>query len=197
VTTPLRRAIRLSELTIAWNTVVGGAAVATAIVTSSLSLIGFGINALVDSSVSVILIIRFRHEEAGREEHAERGEALALRVAAFAFLAIAIYLIVQSLRSLFTDHHAGHSIFGVVEAIASLIVLPILGIRKYQVAGELGSRALRADSMLTFFGAALAAVACISLVLAWVLGWWWSDDVGALVIAGLLLSESVRSFREE
>ena len=38
---------------------MGSAAVVTAISTGSLSLIGFGINAVVDSSVSVLLVWRF------------------------------------------------------------------------------------------------------------------------------------------
>ena len=40
----LRLAARLCGATVAWNLTVGGAAVATALVSGSLSLIGFGIN---------------------------------------------------------------------------------------------------------------------------------------------------------
>jgi len=194
--TPLRRAIRLSWLTIGWNTIVGGSAVVTAALTANLALIGFGVNALIDSSVSVLLIRRFGHEEAGRHDRAARSEARALHVAGAAFIAIAVYLIVQSIRALAASHHPGRSVFGLVVALASLVVLPVLGLAKYRVANVLGSRALRADSMLTFFGAALAAVACVAIVLASVAGWWWSDDVGALLIAALLLSEARRTFRE-
>ena len=64
---------------------------------------------------------------------------------------------------------------------------------KFNVAAILGSRALRADSLLTMFGAALACVSCIALVLVQVAGWWWSDAVGALVIATLLLGEATRT----
>jgi hypothetical protein len=42
----LRRAMLLCASTVAWNTIVGGAAVATAIATGSLALIGFGLNAV-------------------------------------------------------------------------------------------------------------------------------------------------------
>ena len=47
--------MRLSALTVVWNLIVGGTGVAIAVSTGSLSLIGFGINAVVDSSVSVLL----------------------------------------------------------------------------------------------------------------------------------------------
>jgi hypothetical protein len=64
-----------------WNLAVGGAAVATAVLTHSLSLIGFGVNAVVDSSVSCLLVWRFTAEAAGRAGRAERVERAALRVA--------------------------------------------------------------------------------------------------------------------
>jgi len=48
----LRRAMLLCALTVAWNMTVGTAAVATAIASGSLALIGFGLNAVVDSSAS-------------------------------------------------------------------------------------------------------------------------------------------------
>lgn len=44
-------------------------------------LIGFGLNAVVDSSASAVLVWRFRAEEFGYAERAERAERLALRLA--------------------------------------------------------------------------------------------------------------------
>lgn len=190
---PLRRAIELSVLSVAWNAVVGVAAVGTALATGSLSLIGFGINAVVDSSVSVLLIHRFRAEERGHDERAARAEERAERIAGIAFVLIAVYLAVQAARAL--AHGTGHSssAFGIVEAVASLFVLPALGRAKLHVASALGSRALRADSLLTLFGAALSAVACAALVVERVAGWWWADAAGALGIAVLLLAEASRT----
>ncbi len=147
----VRRAGRLSALTVAWNTLVGGGAVATAISTGSLSLIGFGINAVVDSSVSVLLVWRFHAEGRG---HVER------------------------------------------EAAAALLVLPFLARAKYTLALRIGSRALRADSMLTASGVALAAVALAALVAHSAFGWWWADPVGALAIAAILAWQSSLTLRE-
>ena len=189
----LRRAVVLSELSVAWNTVIGLAAVVTALVSGSLSLIGFGINAVIDSSVSVLLIYRFRSEERGHAERAVRAEERAERVAGYAFALIAAYLFVQSIRALVSGTGGSGSTFGIVESLASLVVLPFLGVAKFRVARVLGSRALRADSLLTMFGAALAGVSCIALVLERGVDWWWSDAAGALVIAALLLAESTRT----
>jgi divalent metal cation (Fe/Co/Zn/Cd) transporter len=192
----LRRAARLCALTVGWNTIVGGAAVVTAISTGSLSLIGFGINAAVDSSASAVLVWRFRAEEAGHAERAERAEQLALRIAGAAFLMIALYLFIQAVRTLSAGRHFEATLFGIAEAIASLLVLPILASAKYLLSQRLGSRALRADSLLTWSGVALASLALVALLTQRIFGWWWGDPVGALVIAALLAWQGSRAIRE-
>ena len=192
---PLRRAARLCTATVAWNVSVGGAAIGTAIATGSLSLIGFGVNAVVDSSVSALLVWRFRAEEKGHEARAVRAERIALRLAGVAFSVIALYVLVRALLSLAGGHRATSSLFGVAEAAASLVVLPYLAISKYRLSTQLGSRALRADSLLTVSGIALAALALVGLLAQRAFGWWWADPVAALAIAGFLAHQGVHSLR--
>jgi divalent metal cation (Fe/Co/Zn/Cd) transporter len=189
----LRRAARLCGATVLWNLTVGAAAVATAVATHSLSLIGFGVNAVVDSSVSALLVWRFRAEACGRSRQAERVERLALRVAGAAFTIIAAYLFVQGSRSLFSGKHAEPSLFGIAEALAALAVLPYLAVSKYRLARQLRSAALRADSLLSASGVGLAAVALVSLVLQRAFGWWWADSAGALLIALALARQGWKS----
>jgi len=182
----VRRALHLSALTVVWNTIVGGSAVATAVSTGSLALIGFGINAVVDSSVSVLLVWRFHAEGQGHIERAERAEARAERLAGLAFLVVAVYLTVQSIRALLESGRSDSTTFGIVEAAAALVVLPFLARVKYTLALRIGSRALRADSLLTASGVALSAVALCALLARDALGWWWADPAGALAIAVIL-----------
>lgn len=190
------RAARLSALTVAWNTIVGGGAVATAISTGSLSLIGFGINAVVDSSVSVLLVWRFHAEDRGHIERAERAEARAERMAGIAFCLVAVYLAVQSVRTLATSGDFHSTTFGIVEAGASLAVLPFIARAKYVLAARIGSRALRADSLLTVSGVVLAAVALAALVLDSAFGWWWADPAGGLAIAAILTWQGALTLRQ-
>jgi divalent metal cation (Fe/Co/Zn/Cd) transporter len=191
----LRRAMTLCALTVAWNTTVGGGAVATAVATGSLALIGFGLNAVVDSSASAVLVWRFRAQESGHAERAERAEQLALRVAGIAFVVIALYLTVQATRSLAASSRSQATAFGLIESAASVAVLPLLARGKYTLARRLGSRALRADSLLTWSGVALSSAALVALMLRRVVGWWWADPVAALAIAGFLVDQGRRAFR--
>jgi divalent metal cation (Fe/Co/Zn/Cd) transporter len=191
----LRRAARLCALTVAWNTVVGGTAVATAVSSGSLSLIGFGINAVVDSSASAVLVWRFRAESAGQVERAERAELLALRIAGAAFLLIALYLAVQATRSLSAERRFEATLFGIAESVAALLVLPMLAAAKHSLSRRLSSAALRADSLLTWSGVALASVALAALLAQRVLGWWWADGTGGLAIALLLARQGSLAVR--
>lgn len=193
---PLHRATVLCGATVAWNIVVGGAAVATAIATGSLSLIGFGVNAVVDSSVSALLVWRFRAEAAGRTAGILRVERLALRVAAAAFSVIALYVLVRAILALSGSHRSSSPLFGIVEAAASLVVLPYLAVAKYRLSRTLGSRALRADSLLTVSGIALAAIALTGLVAQRAFGWWWADPIAGLGIAIFLAWQGAVAFRD-
>lgn len=192
----LRRAARLTGATVIWNLSVGAAAVATAAVTGSLALVGFGINAVVDSSVSSLLVVRFRAGARGRAEYAQRIERLALRVAGGAFTIVAVYLAVQGARALIAGKRPDTSLFGIVEALAALAVLPYLAAAKYRLAQRLRSPALHADSLLSASGIALALVALTSLLVQRASGVSEADPIGALVIAAALAWQGARTLRD-
>ena len=68
-------ALRLSYFTIVWNGLVGAIALAVGLTTGSLALAAFALNALLDSSASVVLVWRFRKERDDPEaaEHFSAG----------------------------------------------------------------------------------------------------------------------------
>lgn len=78
-----RHALHLSALSIAWSGVAGSIAVVAALVSGSLSLLGFGADAVIDSVASVVLVWRFR-VEARSPHRAERVERAAERIVGLA-----------------------------------------------------------------------------------------------------------------
>jgi uncharacterized OsmC-like protein len=60
----LRHALWLSALSIVWSGVVGSIAVYVALASASLSLLGFGADAVIDAVASVVLVWRFMRPEA-------------------------------------------------------------------------------------------------------------------------------------
>jgi divalent metal cation (Fe/Co/Zn/Cd) transporter len=192
--TLLRRAIQLSALSVGWNGIAGALAFVLAVASGSLSLLGFGVDAVIDSVASLALIWRF-HEERRNPERAARIEHLAERIVGGVLLAAALALSVGAVRSLLA-HSEVETATGVLALlVASMIALPPLAIAKRRVAADLQSGALRADALLTGAAAILASISLLGVVASTLLGLWWADGAGALVIAAFLAREGWTSVR--
>jgi divalent metal cation (Fe/Co/Zn/Cd) transporter len=139
----------------------------------------------------MVLVWRFTHEQRSPVA-AERVERRAQALIGVAMLMIAAYVGVQAVRALAHGSHPGTSAFAVGLAAVSLLVLPLLGARKLEVASHLGSPALRGDAVLTLAAVALAAITLCALIANAALGWWWVDALAALVIAAALAFEGTR-----
>jgi divalent metal cation (Fe/Co/Zn/Cd) transporter len=188
---PVRSAIRLSYITIAWNASAGVATLVSALTSHSLSLAGFALNMLLDTSASAVLVWRFKKEERD-PVGAHRVEQHAQVAIAVAMFGVALFLAVESVRALAGGSHAKTSAIGLALAVASLFFLPWLARSKLTIAHQLHSRALRGDGILSAASAALAGVTLVALAAnAW-LGWWWADAAAALVIAVALAFEASR-----
>jgi len=184
----LRRALRLSELSIVINALAGGTAVVIGLTSGSLSLLGFGFDAAIDSAASVVLVWRFSIEV--REPHrAERVEKIAEAAVGTTLLVLATYLGFSAIRALAERAHPEGTLVGTVLLVLSIVVLPPLALAKHRVARALESRALRADSLLTGIAALLALISLVGLGLSEALGLTWADAVGALVVTAILVRE--------
>jgi divalent metal cation (Fe/Co/Zn/Cd) transporter len=191
--TRIRRALWLSAISVAWNGVAGSIAVYAALATGSLSLLGFGADAVIDSAASVALIWRFS-VESRQPERAAHVEHVAERVVGAALVALAFYLVVGSVRALAAQSHPEASALSVVLLSASVVALPPLALAKNRTARKLGSGALRADSLLTGVAALLALISLVSLAASSALGLWWADSIAGLVVATIILREGWSSF---
>jgi divalent metal cation (Fe/Co/Zn/Cd) transporter len=190
----LRTAALLCALSVAWNVVAGTGSVIVGILTHSLTLVSFGLNAAVDSLASATLVWRFGAERRD-ESRADTVERKTLWVVAVTLLAIAVYIGARSVIALASRDEPESSAFGVGLAVASLFVLTPLAIRKGQLARLLASQALRGDSVLSGVGAALAFLALAGQGLVAVLHWWWADAIGALLMSVILLREARAAFQ--
>jgi divalent metal cation (Fe/Co/Zn/Cd) transporter len=186
----VRRAVALSVLSIVMNGLAGGTAVVTGLTGGSLSLLGFGFDAAVDSVASIALVWRFSIE-AREPQRADRAEKVAEGIVGAVLLVLATYLALSAFRALATDMQPAGTVVGTALLLFSLAALPPLALAKYRVAAKLGSGALRADSFLTGIAALLALVSLIGLGLSESFGIRWADAAGALVATVALAREGV------
>lgn len=174
----------------------GGAAVSIALSTGSLSLLGFGFDAAVDSIASIALIWRFvaEHDQPHRADRVERVAAVVVGVV---LVVLGVYLGYQSLLAIVGQKAHETSVPAMALLVASAVVLPPLGIAKRRVADRLGSGALRGDSVLTLVAGLLAVVGLVSALLSATLGLTWADAAGGLLVAAVLVREGAGGLREQ
>ncbi|HKC71843.1 MAG TPA: cation transporter [Terriglobales bacterium] len=188
-----RRGRRLEYITLAWNSAEGIAALVAGFLAGSIALVGFGLDSVIEISSGVVLLWRLHAEaDAERREHAEHG---AQRLVGMCFLALAAYVAYDSIKGLLRHEAPAESIFGICVASAALITMPLLARAKRQVARQLNSGAMHADSRQSDFCAYLSAILLSGLLLNALLGWWWADPVAALVMVPLIAREGVEGLR--
>jgi len=90
--------------------------------------------------------------------------------------------------------HARTSWLGIGLAIASLIVMPALGVAKRRLGARLDSAATAGEGTQNLLCACLAVAVLAGLLANTLLGWWWLDPVVALGIAGLAVREGIEAW---
>jgi divalent metal cation (Fe/Co/Zn/Cd) transporter len=187
------RGRRLEYFTIAYNSLEGLISIVAGLLAGSVSLIGFGLDSLVEVTSGAALLWRLGHEMAPeRREHAEK---IALRIVGACFLALSLYIAFDSGWCLLRREAPERSIPGIILACVSVVVMPLLARAKRRVAAGIGSRAMKADSRQTDFCTYLSAILLAGLLLNAVLGWWWADPVAALAMVPIIAREGIDGMR--
>ena len=186
---------RLEYFTIAYNSLEGLAALVAGLMAGSIALVGFGFDSLIEVTSGTALLWRL-HMDAD-ESRRERVEAITQRIIGVLFLLLALYVSYDSIKSLIWREHPHESIPGIVLAIASVIIMPLLVRAKRKVARGINSGALMADSKQTELCTYLSAILLAGLLLNAFLGWWWADPVAALIMVPIIVKEGIEGLRGE
>ena len=189
------RGQRLEYFTIGWNALEGIAAVTAGVIAGSISLTAFGIDSFIEVTSGAVLLWRMSVD--ANEHQRERNERIALRLIGVCFLALAVYVGAGSFRGLLSRNAPKHSVFGIVIACVSLVVMPTLSRAKRRVGAELNSVAMQADAKQTDFCVYLSAILLLGLALNALLGLWWADPVAGLVMVPIIAHEGYRGLRAE
>ena len=186
----LSRRIRLFvAATITYNVIEAIVALAEGTRVSSTALIGFGLDSVIEVSSAAAVAWQFTGNDP------EAREKTALRIIAFSFFGLALYVSIDAVRSLLGAGEARHSIIGITLAAVSLAVMPVLSWAQRRAGRELGSLSAVADSKQTLLCTYLSAVLLVGLLLNSLFGWSWADPVAALVIAVIAVKEGRDAWR--
>jgi len=195
----LERGVRLEYMAVGWNLVEGAIAVAAALASGSVALLGFGIDSLVESISGSVLVWRLRAEAAGdRDEEAiERIERRAERLVGGSFFALAAYIVFDAITSLVNQERPDASPVGIALTAISTGAMLWLARAKRRTAADLGSRALAADAEQTQACWYLSVVVLAGIGLNALFGWWWADPLAALGVSLILLREGLEAWSGE
>jgi divalent metal cation (Fe/Co/Zn/Cd) transporter len=180
----------LEWVTLSWN-VVGVIVLAVlAISASSTALAGFGLDSLIEIGASTVVL----WELSGTGEQRQRR---ALRLIGVAFIALAVYLLVQSAVALITQHHPDGSMGGIGWTAVTAACMFTLAALKTRTGRALGNPVLETEGRVTFIDGLLAVAVLLGVTVNTLFGWWWADPLAALVIVYYAVREAVEIFKPE
>jgi len=184
-----RRAQMLAGVSVVYNAGEAVIAVAAGAAASSIALVGFGLDSIVEMSSGLVILWQFRHPLP------ESRERTALRLIGVSFFALAVYVTVGSLRALLGAGEAHSSPVGIALAAVSVVVMPALSWAQRRTGRALSSGSVVADSKQTLICTYLSTVLLVGLVANATVGWSWVDPLVALVIAVVAVREGIEAWR--
>lgn len=192
-----KRALGLSYFTVGYNIIEGIASIAAGFWAGSIALVGFGLDSFIESMSGSIMIWRFRKHEKLSQEEEEKIEKKAVKLVAITFFILGAYVLFESVKKLLRREIPDPSIIGIIIAMISIIVMPILFYLKYKTGKQIKSRSLIADSKETLACMFLSAALLVGLGLNYLYGLWQADPIVGLIMVVYLLKEGYSTWKEE
>jgi uncharacterized membrane protein YkvA (DUF1232 family) len=184
----MRAGYLLEGVTLGWNVIGIVVLTVAAIAARSVALAGFGLDSLIEIGASTVVLWELSGTGAERQHKA-------LRLIGAAFIALAVYLAVQSTYVIATAHHAKHSALGIIWTAVTAAVMFGLATNKARVGRALDNPVLRTEGRVTMVDALLATAVLTGLALNAGLGWWWADPLAGYVIVFYGLREGIAALR--
>ncbi len=185
----LKRGLYLEYVTLAWNVVGVVIVLAAARSARSVALAGFGLDSVIEIFASIVVIWQLNDTGHDRQRRA-------LRLIGLAFIALAVYILAQSVYTLATRQHPAPSPVGIAWLAVTLVAMLLLAYGKKVTGTQLDNPVLQTEAYVTLIDGILAAAVLLDLVLNAGLGWWWADPLAGLVIVYYGFKEGLHAYHE-
>lgn len=190
----VRRGLRLEYITLSYNVIEAVVAIASGAIASSIALIGFGVDAVIESLSGLTMLWRLNQDAHARREHFEQR---AQKIIAVSFWALAAYVGYEAAETLFRREAPETSWPGIALAMLSITIMPLLARAKRRVGRNINSAAMVADSRQTELCSYLSAILLAGLGLNALFGWWWADPAAGLIMVPIIAREGFSAWRGE
>jgi divalent metal cation (Fe/Co/Zn/Cd) transporter len=176
-----------------WHVVEFAIALGAGVAASSVALVAFGLDSLVELAAGGVIVWLF----SGGRGDSRGAERRAQKLIAASYGILVVYIGVVAIRDLLVAHHAGASWVGIGLAVVTASAMPLLARAKRRVGRSLSSSATVSEAGQNMICAYLSVALLVGLLLNAVAGWWWADPAAALAIAAIAAREGVESWRGE
>jgi divalent metal cation (Fe/Co/Zn/Cd) transporter len=196
-TTAVRSGIRIEIITVIWMTIEMAVSIVAGIAAGSILLIAFGIDSLIELISGGILLWRLLVERRGGDvEQVERAEHKAAWVVAIALALLCAYVLISAVYGLIVHAKPESSTLGISISAAAVLFMPYLATVKRRISSRIQSEALAGDAVSSITCAYMAGTVLVGLVFNAFFGWWWVENVAALLFLVWLLRETWEAFDE-
>jgi divalent metal cation (Fe/Co/Zn/Cd) transporter len=187
----VRAGVRIEMFTVLWMVVEAAVSIGAGVLARSALLTAFGIDSVVELVSGTMLLWRLSVEVRDETtERVEQAEHRAAWVVAVSLALLCLYVLGTSVYGLLTRSRPDSSLIGIAISLAALLVMPGLGLTKRGLATRLESAALRGDADSSFTCGYMAGAVLLGVGLNALFGWWWAEDVAALVFLFWLVQET-------
>lgn|GEM_PF-642353 len=173
-------------------------AIGAGIAAGSLLLTAFGIDSLIELISGGILLWRLRVESRGGDmAQIEQAERRAAWVVAITLGLLCVYVLITAVYSLLVRSKPESSLLGMGASAAAVLIMPFLAVAERRVSSRIQSVALAGDAINSITCAYMAGTVLVGLALNALWGWWWVEDIAALLFLIWLMRETWEAFEEE
>src|SRR6266853_1787334 len=115
----VQRGRNLEYFTVAYNSLEGLVSLVAGVIAGSVSLIGFGLDSIIEVTSGAALLWRLHHDL--NESRREAAERITLRIVGWCFITLAVYVGLDSGWTLLQHEKPERSIPGIVVAAVSVV----------------------------------------------------------------------------
>ncbi len=191
-----RKGLSLEYFTIIYNIFEAFFSIIFGSLSNSIALVGFGLDSIVESLSGIILIWRLKKHGFVDEAEELDLEKKATKLVGLTFLVLGTYVLAESIRKLVAVEKPDPSFAGIIIALASLLIMPLLFYQKNTIGKKIGSKALVADSKETLACAFLSLPLFLGLTLNYLFGFWQADPLVGIIIFIFLVKEGIEITKE-
>ncbi len=194
--TDRKRALTLLKIAVGYTSVEALASIMVALGSSLISLLGFGLDSLIEVIAALLVLQHFTIEMRDGKINEDR-EKKVLRVIALTFFALAAYLVIQGIRALLYNSVPEQNGLGLIVTGVSAAVMFWLSRRMKSSGARMRSRLLIANAAESKLCGILALTTLIGLATFRLFGWTWIDPFTGMIVALFALNEGREAWEGE